>query len=38
MQYIINPLNMLPQDINKAQSLVWLPKTSEISKCGSIVK
>ena len=26
MQHIINPLNMLPQDINKAQSLVQLPR------------
>lgn len=26
MQHIINPLNMLPQDINNAQSLVQLPR------------
>lgn len=38
MKHIINPLNVLPQDINKTQSLVRLPKTSEISKYGFIVK
>lgn len=31
MQYISNPLNMLlPQDIDKAQNFVRLPKISEI--------
>lgn len=38
MQHIINPLNMLPQDINKAQSLVQLPRPLELPECGSILK
>lgn len=38
MQHIINPLNMLPQDISKTRSLVWFPKTSKISKYGFTVK
>lgn len=37
-QHIINPLNMLPQDINKTQNLAWFPKTSEPPEYGSIVK
>lgn len=39
MQYIINLLNMLlPQDINKAQTFVRLPNTSEIKIFGSTIK
>lgn len=39
MQYIINLLNMLlPQDINKAQTFIRLPNTSEIKIYGSTIK
>lgn len=34
MQHIINPLNMLPQDINKAQSLVQLPRPQSYQNAG----
>lgn len=34
MQHIINPLNMLPQDINKAQRLVQLPRPQSYQNAG----